>query len=153
MLVLWGSERQGFVLLCFIASVCLQLLLAVSACLAAPGWNSSCRGEGPFSPRESWLLDPTHPWATFQAPVQWTMSTEVLFSTPRREQGSRSHWLLPGCVQCLNAAPLLPGISNAPLQLDQFFAQVWKLHIIFWDFSFFLQDWIIGNKVGCKSLH
>lgn len=154
MLVLCGSECQGFVLPCFIASVCLQLLLAVRACLAAPRWNSSCRGEGPFSPGGSW----NPPVGHFLGSCAVVYEHRGAFSYPQKSTGQQEPCLvlggLPGGVQCLNAAPLLPGISSAPLQLDQFFAKVQKLHITFWNFSsFFLQDWIIGNKVRCKSLH
>lgn len=154
MLVLCGCERQGFVLLCFIASVCLQLFLAVGTCLAAPRWNSSCRGESPFFLKGRWLLDPTHLWATFQAPVQWSVS---FFPPPEEHRAAGAMpcagWAAWVCsvLECCPVAAwdikctasvssiLCPGVETSYYILGLFF--------------FILQDWIIGNKVGCKILH
>lgn len=44
-------------------------------------------------------------------------------------------------------------MSSAPFPLANFFAQVWKRCWIFVLFFFPLQDWVIDNKVVCKSLH
>lgn len=146
-----------------VKALCYFALLPLSAyscfwlsvlALLLPGETVPAGEKVHFSSRGRWLLDPTHLWATFQAPVQWSVS---FFPPPEEHRAAGAMpcagWAAWVCsvLECCPVAAwdikctasvssiLCPGVETSYYILGFFF--------------FILQDWIIGNKVGCKILH